>query len=153
MNSLLKLEILDERMEIVNSYIGDTTGISKDSITRNMSTEFLNYTVSDKLTAKKGFNRFSWDMTATGPWDKKAGDAYKNGPLVKPGIYMAKLTIDKLVLVKSFEIEMDPRVNTTGISDKTISEQVDFQIKVRDLLNKALFLVNKLETEQETLEN
>ncbi|MBT8181052.1 MAG: hypothetical protein KJO53_05635 [Eudoraea sp.] len=153
MNSPLKLEILDERMEIVNSYISDTTGISKDSIARNMSTEFLDYTMSDKLTAKKGFNRFNWDMTATGPWNNKAEETYKNGPLVKPGIYIAKLTIDKLVLVKSFQIEMDPKVNTRGISVKTISEQVDFQIKVRDLLNKALMLVNKLETEQETLEN
>jgi len=153
MNSPLKLEILDERMAIVNSYMSDTTGISKDSVIRDMSTGFLNSTVSDKLTAKKGFNRFRWDMTATGPWDKKGEDAYKNGPLVKPGIYIAKLTIDKLVLVKSFEIEIDPRVNTTGISAKIISEQVDFQIKVRDILNKALMLVSKLETEKETLEN
>ena len=92
-------------------------------------------------------------MTATGPWNKKAEAAYKNGPLVKPGIYIAKLTIDKLVLVKSFQIEIDPVVKSIGISEKIISDQFDFQIKVRDLLNKALMLVNKLETEQETLEN
>ena len=66
---------------------------------------------------------------------------------------MAKLTIDELVLVKSFQIEIDPKVKATGISEKIISEQFDFQIKVRDLLNKALMLVNKLESEQETLEN
>ncbi|WP_019670165.1 WD40/YVTN/BNR-like repeat-containing protein [Eudoraea adriatica] len=152
-NSPLKLEIMDEGMTVIKTYVSDSTGISKDSIVRDMSTEFLNYTLSDQLGTKEGFNRFHWDMTATGPWNKKAEDAYKNGPLVKPGIYMAKLTIDELVLVKSFQIEIDPKVKATGISEKIISEQFDFQIKVRDLLNKALMLVNKLESEQETLEN
>ena len=56
-------------------------------------------------------------------------------------------------MVKSFQIEIDPVVKSIGISEKIISDQFDFQIKVRDLLNKALMLVNKLETEQETLEN
>ena len=144
---------MDEGMTVIKTYVSDSTGFSKDSVVRDMSTEFLNYTLSDQLGTKEGFNRFHWDMTATGPWNKKAEDAYKNGPLVKPGIYMAKLTIDELVLVKSFQIEIDPKVKATGISEKIISEQFDFQIKVRDLLNKALMLVNKLESEQETLEN
>lgn len=152
-SSLLKLEILDERLEVVNTYISDTTGISKDTIKRDMKTEFLNYQISDKLNAKKGFNRFKWDMTSTGPWNKKVEDRYKNGPLVKPGLYIAKLTIDKIVLSKSFEIFLDPRVQAAGISEKIISEQVDFQLKVLDLFNKALLLVDNLEREQETLEN
>ena len=153
MRSLLKLEILNERMEVVNTYISDTTGISKDTVKRNMSTEFLNYQVTNKLSARKGFNRFRWDMTTTGPWNKKVEDRYKNGILVKPGIYMAKLTIDEQVLSKSIQIAIDPRVKASGITEKTINDQVDFQIKVRDLLNKALLLVNNLEIEQETLEN
>jgi hypothetical protein len=153
MRSLLKLEILNERMEVVNTYISDTTGISKDTVKRNMSTEFLNYQVTDKLSARKGFNRFRWDMTTTGPWNKKVEDRYKNGILVKPGIYMAKLTIDEQVLSKSIQIAIDPKVKASGVTEKTISEQVDFQIKVRDLLNKALLLVNNLEIEQESLEN
>ncbi|MGB5429578.1 WD40/YVTN/BNR-like repeat-containing protein [Eudoraea sp.] len=153
LSSLLKLEILNEKLEVVNTYISDTTGISKDTVKRDMSTEFLNYQITDKLNAKKGFNRFKWDMTSTGPWSKKTENRYENGPLVKPGIYIAKLTIDKIVLSKSFEIVIDPRVKVTGISEKIISDQVDFQIKVRDLLNEALLLVNSLEIEQETLEN
>ncbi|MGB5782712.1 MAG: hypothetical protein WBM42_12630 [Eudoraea sp.] len=153
MRSLLKLEILNERMEVINTYISDTTGISKDTVKRNMSTEFLNYQVTDKLSAKKGFNRFRWDMTTTGPWNKKVEDRYKNGILVKPGIYMAKLTIDEQVLSKSIQIAIDPKVKASGVAEKTISDQVDFQIKVRDLLNKALLLVNNLEIEQENLEN
>jgi uncharacterized protein YicC (UPF0701 family) len=66
---------------------------------------------------------------------------------------MAKLTIDEQVLSKSIQIAIDPKVKASGVAEKTISDQVDFQIKVRDLLNKALLLVNNLEIEQETLEN
>jgi len=58
-----------------------------------------------------------------------------------------------MILSKSFEVFLDPRVTATGTSEKIIHEQVDFQIKVRDLLNKALLLVNNLEKEQEALEN
>jgi hypothetical protein len=118
-----------------------------------MSTEFLNYQVTDKLKAKKGFNRFKWDMTATGLWNKKAENRYKNGPLVKPGTYTAKLTINDKVLLQSFEIKIDPRVKETGLSEEIINKQVDFQLKIRDLLNKALVLVDELEEEQKSLEN
>ena len=48
---------------------------------------------------------------------------------------------------------MTLRLRLPEVAEKTISDQVDFQIKVRDLLNKALLLVNNLEIEQETLEN
>jgi hypothetical protein len=152
-NTPFKLEILNDDQELVNTYISDTTELSKDTVKRNMSTEFLNYQVSDKLKAKKGYNRFKWDMTATGPWNKKAGNRYKNGPLVKPGTYTAKLTINDKVLLQSFEIMIDPRVVETGISEEIINKQVDFQLKIRDLLNKALLLVDELEEEQKSLEN
>jgi photosystem II stability/assembly factor-like uncharacterized protein len=152
-NTPFKLEILNDDQELVNTYISDTTELSKDTVKRNMSTEFLNYQVSDKLKAKKGYNRFKWDMTATGPWNKKAGNRYKNGPLVKPGTYTAKLTINDKVLLQSFEIMIDPRVEETGISEEIINKQVDFQLKIRDLLNKALLLVDELEEEQKSIEN
>jgi len=152
-NSPFKLEILNEDQALVNTYISDTTELSKDTVKRNMSTEFLNYQVTDKLKAKKGYNRFKWDMTATGPWNKKAENRYKNGPLVKPGTYTAKLTINDRVLLQSFEIKIDPRVKETGISEEIINKQVDFQLKIRDLLNKALLLVDELEEEQKSIEN
>ena len=152
-NSPFKLEILNDDQALVNTYISDTTELSKDTVKRNMSTEFLNYQVTDKLKAKKGYNRFKWDMTATGPWNKKAENRYKNGPLVKPGTYTAKLTINDRVLLQSFEIKIDPRVKETGISEEIINKQVDFQLKIRDLLNKALLLVDELEEEQKSIEN
>jgi len=152
-NAPFKLEILNDDQALVNTYISDTTELSKDTVKRNMSTEFLNYQVTDKLKAKKGYNRFKWDMTATGPWNKKAENRYKNGPLVKPGTYTAKLTINDRVLLQSFEIKIDPRVKETGISEEIINKQVDFQLKIRDLLNKALLLVDELEEEQKSIEN
>ncbi|WP_297794255.1 hypothetical protein [uncultured Eudoraea sp.] len=151
-NKPIKLEILDEKKVILNTFMSDTTNFSKDSVKRDMSTEFLDVRVSDKFKAQKGYNRFKWDMRAKGPWSEKVEDRYKNGPIVKPGMYTIKLTIDDKILAQTFEIKVDPRVEESGISEEIIGKQVRFQLNILDLLNRALSMAEDLEEQKKTLE-
>jgi photosystem II stability/assembly factor-like uncharacterized protein len=68
------------------------------------------------LSARPGLNRCVWNMRYPGvphvtkvgnldPWERR------HGPLVLPGTYRARLTVDDRQLEQSFEIVADPRIS------------------------------------------
>jgi hypothetical protein len=71
---------------------------------------------NERLPLEKGLNRFMWDLrypdAAKFPgmilW---AGSV--RGPIVVPGQYTAKLTVDGKTQSQSFEVTKDPRIGTT----------------------------------------
>lgn len=72
----------------------------------------------DVLTATKGLNQFSWDMSYEGATDLDgrqilwAGST--DGPTAVPGTYRVKLIVDgDEVMQKEFNITKDPRIDTT----------------------------------------
>ncbi|WP_430905346.1 hypothetical protein, partial [Maribacter flavus] len=50
--------------------------------------------VVTKLETKKGINRFAWVLRQKGAWNSNKSRSYKNGAMVLPGSYTAKLTVD-----------------------------------------------------------
>lgn len=112
--------------------------------------QILRY-VDKKLIGKPGLNRFEWDLRQKGAWVKEAKRRFKNGPIVAPGTYTAKLTVGEQSFEQSFEIIIDPRVNAEGISKSDIEEQITMQNKVIDLLSEARKLQDKLEKEAKSL--
>lgn len=142
----LKLEIKNAKGDLIATYVSDTSKNKiADEILTDMSTNNTEYLISKSLSLKKGLNRFDWDMTMTGAWHKEENRRFKNGPMVKPGIYIIELTIDDNVLSQSFELLMDPRNENANVTTDQINKQVDLQVKMRDLLSDA----NKLESEIE----
>ncbi len=142
----LKLEIKNAKGDLIATYVSDTSKNKiADEILTDMSTNNTEYLISKSLSLKKGLNRFDWDMTMTGAWHKEENRRFKNGPMVKPGIYTIELTIDDNVLSQSFELLMDPRNENANVTTDQINKQVDLQVKMRDLLSDA----NKLESEIE----
>lgn len=99
------------------------------------------------LNTKKGINRFQWDMRQKGAWSDKASRSYKNGPMVPPGNYTVKLTVDNESFEQPFEILVDPRLADEGIDEKIIAEHLAFENKVLDLLTEARKFQSKLEAE------
>ena len=145
----IKLEIKNKRGDVIASFLSDTTKNKiPDQILTDMSTNSTEYLISKSLGLKKGINRFSWDMTMTGAWHKEKNRRFKNGPMVKPGEYIVELTVNDKVLAQSFEITMDPRNEKVNITADHISQQVDFQVQLRDLLSDANRLENKLEKQK-----
>ena len=77
-------------------------------------------------TLRRGLNRYVWDLTVPGP-----NDAPRGGPMVVPGTYVARLTVDGLQRTRSFEILMDPRGAADGVTVAVLQAHVAPGMAVR----------------------
>ncbi|MAD98628.1 MAG: hypothetical protein CMB99_15000 [Flavobacteriaceae bacterium] len=143
--SNIQLDILDANNNLVASIVSDKKMMSKVTEVEDMNLSQVFRYVDRRLENKGGFNRFRWDMRSKGAWSSNERYRYKRGPLVAPGKYTAQLKVNGVVLRKSFEILMDPRVEKGGISKADINSQIAMQRQVIDLLSKTRRLQAKLE--------
>ncbi|MEP1095121.1 MAG: glycosyl hydrolase [Cyclobacteriaceae bacterium] len=143
--SVLKMEIKNEGGGVVARFLSDTAKNKlPDEVISDMSTNNVEYLINKSLKSEKGLNRFSWDMTMTGAWHKQKSRRFRNGPMVKPGTYSVELTVDGSTLTQTFEIQIDPRIESNNVSAVEIGKQVDLQLEVRDLLSEARRLEDDL---------
>lgn len=143
--SEIQLEILDENKNVVASIVSDKKLIPKVTEVEDMNLSQVFRYVDTRLETKAGINRFRWDMRQKGAWSPSERIRYKRGPLVAPGNYTARLTVNGKSVEQSFEIKMDPRVVRNGISKADIKNQIAMQQKVIDLLSKTRRLQANLE--------
>lgn len=138
LKSGVSLEILNAEGIPVATIVSDSTQLTstKEEI-NDMGLSMVFEYVDSKLETKKGINRFEWDLRQKGAWSSNKNRRYKNGPMVPPGTYKAKLTVGEKSLVKPFEILMDPRLAKEGVTLETIKEQLALQNKVYELLSEA----------------
>ena len=146
--SEVQLEILNANKQSVASILSDSTKIksSKEEV-ENMGLSMTFSYFDAKLETKKGINRFQWDMRQKGAWSDKESRRYKNGPVVPPGNYIAKLTVGEKTLEQPFEILVDPRLAEEGIDNTIILDHVAFENKVLDLLTEARKFQSELEAQ------
>jgi len=150
----VKLEILSAKRELIATILSDSTQLKstvEEVDDMNLSQTFRY--VNKKLESKKGLNRFAWDLRQKGAWDKEVKKRYKNGPLVAPGTYLAKLSVNGETYEQAFEIVMDPKIVAEGLTEADIQTQLAMQLQVRDLLTKAKILLSDLEKESKTLKS
>ena len=149
----LKLQILDANKKPVVTIVSDSTALeSSVNEVEDMNLSATYRYVTKKLEAKKGLNRFGWDLLEKGPWHKEAKKRFKNGPMVPPGNYTAILTVGDQSMTQDFEIVIDPRVKAEGITEDILQKQHDMQQKVGSLLSEARQLQYRLEKEIKELE-
>ncbi len=89
------------------------------------------------LLAKKGGNRFIWDMRYPGFKEFPGMVLYSSpnrGPKAPPGEYKAVLTMNDETVEQTFEIMGDPRLDNTP---EDYQKQFDYLIQVRDEVTKA----------------
>ena len=146
--SEVQLEILNANKQSVASILSDSTKIksSKEEV-ENMGLSMTFSYFDAKLETKKGINRFQWDMRQKGAWSDKESRRYKNGPVVPPGNYIAKLTVGEKTLEQPFEILVDPRLAEEGIDNTIILDHLAFENKVIDLLTEARKFQSELEAQ------
>jgi photosystem II stability/assembly factor-like uncharacterized protein len=105
-----------------------------------------------RLPAQAGLNHFSWNLrypdAVTFPglimW---AGSV--TGPLVAPGMYTAKLTVDGQSQSQTFEVKKDPRLPTTP---EDYARQLSLALQIRDKLSQANEGVVKIRAMRQQLE-
>jgi photosystem II stability/assembly factor-like uncharacterized protein len=107
------------------------------------------------LPAAAGLNRFVWDVRYAPP-NTVPSDVFLSGrprgPLVTPGQYQVKLTVDGKSQTVPIEIMLDPRVQVP-LTD--LERQLEFALKIRDLLSRAsdaILETRELRTQLEALQ-
>ena len=150
--SPIQLEILDANKKTVALIVSDKNLIAKTTIVEDMNLSQTFVYVDSRLETTPGINRFNWNLQQKGVWSSNKNRSFKNGPMVAPGIYTAKLTVNGKSFEQSFEIVMDPRVIKEGITKADIVNQLAMQQKVMDLLSEARQFQDTLEKEATTLQ-
>ena len=110
---------------------------------------------AEHIPAKPGLNRFAWDLRYEVPTKipqivYDAGDPI--APLVLAGNYQVRLTAGGKSQAASFEVKMDPRVQTSA---EDLHKQFDLMLKLRDRqdeLNKAVLGIRDLRAQLLALE-
>jgi photosystem II stability/assembly factor-like uncharacterized protein len=96
------------------------------------------------LPVEAGVQRAVWDLRYKGPEmiaGAKVEGNVRTGPLVVPGRYKLRLTVDGKVLAGSVEVVADPRVK---MSLPEYAEQLKVQLAIRDDISKLSAVVEKI---------
>ena len=114
---------------------------------------------ADSLSAKKGMNRFVWDMRYAGATEAKGETEQKGpdltsapGPLAPPGRYAVELEAGQQTLTERFEVLKDPR---SSASQQDLDAQFALLISIRDKLseaNDALSRIRRIRSQVEECE-
>ncbi|MBI3792789.1 MAG: hypothetical protein HY275_18175 [Gemmatimonadetes bacterium] len=93
-----------------------------------------------RLPKKAGHNRFTWDMTLPGPWTADSLRSGRNGPAVLPGRYTVTVSAGGVSESQPLEIRLDPRLGPDGVTPRVLAEQLEHNLRTRDLVSE----VNRL---------
>ena len=136
----ISISFFNENGKLINSFkngIPDKKEISNYNMQLN---KFISIK-TPKVTTKKGYNRFRWNLRHQGV---KNGDKNINGPHVKPGRYKVQVSVDELELMsKEFAVIKDPNTN---ISQNTFVELEEFQLSLLGKIKQSIQLANEIKS-------
>lgn len=147
----VKLEIMDANGQLIRTLVSSNKDEGKSTVIRDMATNAIEYSVNRGLSAKKGMHRFSWDMRRNGSWDASSNRSYARGPMVSPGTYKIKLTVDGKSMESSLTLMMDPKVKTSGVTLADLKEQEKVAMQIVDLLSETKKMSAKVSKEHKKL--
>jgi photosystem II stability/assembly factor-like uncharacterized protein len=134
----ITLEILDSQGNLVRKY---SSKKKEEKGPREWPEQAMARNV---LPDQAGMNRFAWDLQATPPVKipREVGSDWElQGPLVLPGTYTAKLTVEKKSYSEPFEVKLDPRVKT---SMADLQSQLDMARKIGQAISSDHTAVNQI---------
>ena len=136
------ISILNEKGETIDSF-NSISSEAKESNDYDMQLSDYSSDATYKVTTKKGFNRFRWNLRHKGIHDE---DEEKNivGPFVKPGNYIAEIILDNANKISTeFSVEKDPN---TEISHDVFVEVEQFQLKLINKIREATRILNEIKS-------
>lgn len=148
----IKLEILDPDNKLIRSYTSKAPAKDTTKVGTDMATGFTTTRPKTDLSKEAGTHRFNWDMTHEGPWDKDPARSLRGGPMVRPGVYQARLTVDGKSFTQSFEVQMDPKVDMTKTGDEDVKAQERLSLEVVALEDAAKRVAEKIKERRKELE-
>lgn len=102
---------------------------------------------SQHPSAMSGSNRFRWNLRHEG-WTDFDGRIFwaagNVGPMVVPGTYQVRLTVDGDSRTREFEVKMNPRAAAEGVTVADLQERFDLALRIRDRVTGANEAVLKI---------
>ncbi len=142
------LDIVDGEGMVVRSF--SSAGPGQETRTIPTMRQFVTETRGTaRVPASAGAHRFVWDMRHPGPWSQRSGGFGSRGPMVVPGEYTARLTVDGQTSQQTFRVRMDPRVTDEGITRGQIAAQVALALETRNALSEARIWAAELDAAME----
>jgi hypothetical protein len=136
----VQVEILDGTGTVIRSFESSAPGVSTERA-QEMRGPFQRSSGAPAPTGHVGLNRFVWDLAVLGPNESPRG-----GPLVVPGTYSARLTVDGWQETRAFDVLIDPRVAADGVTIADLQAQFDLGIEIRTAIEDADATIGRLET-------
>ena len=128
------LDIVDAAGTVVRSFSSEGPGetAATEPSMRQMVTVRSG---TPKLSHAAGHNRFTWDLALAGPWDASPQRSGHNGPMVLPGTYQVRLRAAGTTATQPLDLRMDPRIARDGVTLADLREQLQHNIRVRDMVS------------------
>jgi photosystem II stability/assembly factor-like uncharacterized protein len=134
------LEFLDASGKSVNKYSSRTAepaaGPAVEPIVEAEGNPFRGPQGPTRVPAQAGMNRFIWDMRypdATGFPNLIMWAASTRGPMIVPGKYTVRLSLDGKSQTQTFDVVKDPRLATTK---EDFDKQLTLALQIRDKLSQ-----------------
>lgn len=143
------LDILDGEGQVVRSFSSDSAGEYELPAEPGMREWRLERFGTPTLSANQGAHRFTWNLAYPGPWHANPGRSGRGGPMVPPGSYTARLSVDGWSASQSFAVMLDPRVEAEGTSVAEVERQIAMALQVRDALSEARLAVQRIAAAKE----
>jgi photosystem II stability/assembly factor-like uncharacterized protein len=136
------LEIHDAQGKLVKKL---SSKPDKEGGERSEFEEFIGLPGPALLGKEPGVNRFVWNLLYEGATTIKKAQAWafglNMGPLVLPGTYTAKLTVDGKTMTTPITVELDPRVH---VPSEQLAEQHKLALEMRDSITRLSEAVNQI---------
>ncbi|HJO38973.1 MAG: hypothetical protein QGF21_02240 [Vicinamibacterales bacterium] len=142
----VRLEVVDDAGTLVRAFSSETAPEAALPSSVRMGVWHLEGVGTTQLPKTAGTHRLVWDLQHAGPWDTAASRSGRNGPMIVPGAYQARLSIGAWSATQRFEVMADPRVVDEGaVTPGNIETQVALSLEVRDALSDARLAAAKLD--------
>ena len=147
----IKMEFLDASGKIVRTLVSGSQDSVAAKVVRDMATNDVAYNLNSKLSIKSGLHRFRWDMRHHGSWDASERKRYSGGPMVSPGTYTVRFTVDGKTMEESFALKLDPKVAASGVSLADVQAQESVALEIIALLSEVKKMGEEVKEKQKVL--
>ncbi|MEM9259184.1 MAG: hypothetical protein AAGA62_06020, partial [Bacteroidota bacterium] len=148
----LKLEILDASGKVVRTLVSGSSDSLDSEVVRDMATNAVAYNLNSRLGTKAGLHRFQWDMRHHGSWDAAERKRYTGGPMVSPGTYTVRLTVEGKSMEQSFALKIDPKVASNGVTLTDVQQQEATALEIIALLSEVKKMSQRIKEKQKELQ-
>lgn len=153
-NGPLTLDVLDATGKVVRSFSSEGSGEREQAPAEpGMRRPEMVRVGTPALPKNAGHNRFFWDYRLAGPWTANPNQSGRNGPMAVPGLYRVRLTSGSWNATAPLVVKADPRATADGITLALLHEQLEHNLRTRDLVTEVNQLVAAIDAARARLAN